>query len=704
LPALILGLLLASLLPPPVSAHAELVRSNPAAQSINPTGVQQVDLWFSEPVQWDRSHVWVKDKQGQQVDMGSYFLDPTDHRHVITPLAPSLKAGTYTVTWRSYSPDDGHILTGSFTFRVGLAQVPGAASTLDAHPSPLAVVLRWTVLLGLATVAGWFLLGVLGMPLGGTPRWLAVTGIVAALIADLALLPVQIYAPAGGLPTSSLQQSVADMSVSWFVRLALEVVLLIVLTRPLLRLRGLAGVLGAFLAAGSLLTLTFTSHAANADRQLLTMATNALHLEAVALWLGGLAQLALLPTLRRSGDGKLLRRFSRGAIILAPLALLTGLANAGLTLPSVGSLWQSEYGWILLIKSGIVLGILGLAWVNRRAVQAGWIRVQQFARSLRLEVLLASLALLAAALLALSAPPISALQQPKQQPLHLVSTISRNRVLHLVISPADSGRNRLLTWVADQQDRILLDVQPPTVQLSMLEYPVDLPTRQPARQADGRFALDGVPLNGQGWWKAEIEFAGSQTSQTYPAEFFWLIPDPTLVGDVRGRPTDPQASHLFHDAIERFKQLSSVRAQQTLTDGLGHQEETVFTYAVPNQLSYSSANGYDSVVLGHDEYDRHPGGSWEHSTRPKAFAFPDSLLQDYQGPEQFMLGRQADVAGERCQIITFQLPRQHLWYAWWVGSQSSLIRREVMIGEYHYMVTDFTDFDRPVQVTTPVLH
>jgi hypothetical protein len=377
------------------------------------------------------------------------------------------------------------------------------------------------------------------------------------------------------------------------------------------------------------------------------------------------------------------------------------VANASLTLPTIANLWQSDYGRILLIKSGIVIGILGLAWVNRRAIQSGWVRVRQFARSLRLEALLASLALLAAALLALSAPPISAQQQVKQQPLHLVTTISQDRAVHLVISPADSGNNRLMTWVTDQHDQILPEVQPATVQLSMLEYPINLSTQQPSRQADGRFVLDDVPLIRKGWWTAKIALTGSQT---LVATFFWLIPDPTLVGDVRGRPTDPQASHLFHDAIERFKQLRSMRAEQTLTDGLGHQEATLFTYAAPNQLSYSSPNGYSSVVLGRDEYDRHPGGGWEHSTRPNAFAFPDALLQDYRDPEQFMLGRQEDIAGESCQIITFQVPRQHLWYAWWVSSQSKLVRREAMIGEYHYMVTDFTDFDRPVQITTPVLH
>jgi copper transport protein len=142
---------------PEVLAHANLVRSEPASNSVLEQSPERVVIWFTEPIEDEFSEIQVLNSQGEPVDNGDSAVDSNDPR-VISATLPSLPNGTYTVAWRNLSTVDGHSVRGAFVFSVGepLSAAPPSVETV-AEPlvqSPLEPVFRWLVLLSALTIVG----------------------------------------------------------------------------------------------------------------------------------------------------------------------------------------------------------------------------------------------------------------------------------------------------------------------------------------------------------------------------------------------------------------------------------------------------------------------------------------------------------------------------------------------------------------------
>lgn len=686
----------------PVSAHADLVRSAPAAGSLQPDGVRQVDLWFSEAVDPDRSKIEVFNEDRVQVDNNDSRVDSADPKHMVVTLKNAVD-GIYTVSWTNVSPEDGHTPRGTFTFRIGQSRLPGASATASGNPSTLAIGLRWVSLLGLAAAAGWFLLGMIGTRLSRTGSGLAIAGAAAALAADLLLLPAQAFFPPSGLTPDGLGDTLATMPLAWIVRLALEAALLAVVVWVARSGSGQSLALpGAVIAAGALISMTFTSHAAaSADLRAPSMLINAAHILSVAFWIGGVAQLALVGALRRDAGPNVLKRFSGIALILAPVAIVTGALNAGVTLPSVSSLWESRYGQMLLIKSVLVLAILGTAVLNRRLVGKGVEHLTRIAGSLRTEAILAVIAVLVASILALSVPPAIA----QQQPLALRVSADDGRFVRLNVNTPDATRTDVEVWLTDSSGQTITGAQNVAVNFSMLERPIDLPSALPTAQPDGHWLLSNVPLTIKGWWAMDVHFQGP-TMKPADAQFDFLLPDPTFSHVERDRPEDGQAKEIYKAAIAKLTELKSMRSDEELSDGIGNSVATDYQYEAPDKMTYSTGSGFDSVIIGDQQYSKTPDSdTWSYRDRLSTYGFPSNLPSYYSGADEFTLGRQEEIDGEMCQVISFHVPeipgRDESWYAWWVGTNSNLIRREAMVAEHHYMLNHYFDQDAPVQITAP---
>ncbi len=104
-------------LTPTASAHAVLVRSEPKADAIVQAPPSQVRLWFSEAINPLTSKAVVVDPTNHEVDRGDSHRNPNNDREMDVSLQ-LLPAGTYIVDWRSQSEEDGHIVGGSFIFRI----------------------------------------------------------------------------------------------------------------------------------------------------------------------------------------------------------------------------------------------------------------------------------------------------------------------------------------------------------------------------------------------------------------------------------------------------------------------------------------------------------------------------------------------------------------------------------------------------------
>ncbi|MFB7662839.1 FixH family protein [Kitasatospora sp. NPDC056138] len=108
----------------PAAAHAALVTTDPAQNSVVPQAPAAVTLTFSEKVSLSSDSVRVLSPAGKQVDAGDpgHLDGRTDTARV--SLNSGLPNGTYTVAWRAVS-EDSHPVGGAFTFSIG---APSATS------------------------------------------------------------------------------------------------------------------------------------------------------------------------------------------------------------------------------------------------------------------------------------------------------------------------------------------------------------------------------------------------------------------------------------------------------------------------------------------------------------------------------------------------------------------------------------------------
>lgn len=162
---------------PLASAHANLVRSNPPADAVLPSGQapNQVQLWFSEQPDPNYSQIQVLNIHSQTVSVGNLRVAPDDNQSLIEALKPNLPDGTYTVVWKTVSAVDGHIVKSAFSFVVGVASPGGNALVLAGQTnsatvpvgddasnlSVWSVFIRWLNYLAEAIVVGCAAFGLL---------------------------------------------------------------------------------------------------------------------------------------------------------------------------------------------------------------------------------------------------------------------------------------------------------------------------------------------------------------------------------------------------------------------------------------------------------------------------------------------------------------------------------------------------------------
>ncbi len=122
-------------------------------------------------------------------------------------------------------------------------------------------------------------------------------------------------------------------------------------------------VMGAVVA---ILSFVQVGHISQIDSLLLDAAL-ALHLSAVALWVGVLTPLSRLTASPQDWPeaAALGRRFGRVAAVTVPLLIVLGGVMGYALVGSIAALVGTSYGIALLIKVGLVAGLLGLAAANK---------------------------------------------------------------------------------------------------------------------------------------------------------------------------------------------------------------------------------------------------------------------------------------------------------------------------------------------------
>lgn len=393
----LLALLVAVAATPIVLAHASLVRSDPADNSILANPPKEIRLWFSEAISPEFSTVDILDISGRRIKPTGIRIDPTEPDLMVVTL-PRLSPGLYSVRWKVLSKTDGHFTQGPIVFGVGQGVDMDAAATISTGAEILPplpeVLLRWLnfglimSLVGAVAVAYIVLnprharpdtrplLRVARSRVLGWARWCALLG----LPVGLGFLAWQVAILLNTLPENALWLGVSWQLLArtrwgmlWLARQGIFLALAGTLAWQLRPGRlnrparaGLPYLLAGLLVPALVLVQALGGHAAGlTGHTALAVVTDALHLLAAGLWVGGLLGLAagLLPLLRQSRtDFAALARagwqpFSRFAAFSVAVVIATGLYNTGRQVASVDALLVTLYGRALLVKVGLVLGV-----------------------------------------------------------------------------------------------------------------------------------------------------------------------------------------------------------------------------------------------------------------------------------------------------------------------------------------------------------
>ena len=308
-----------------------------------------------------------------------------------------LADGSYVVTWRVNS-SDSHPIQGAFTFQIGTAgnatgrDVTGLADELLADQQGTRVVgaawgvARWLAFLGVALLVGSVVFCVAIWARARTDVWtrrIAFTGwglLIAATVAGFVLQGPYV----SGLGLShvvdpGLWGDVAGtrFGAVWLGRLvilAAVLPLLVVLFRQRddevsTRLPVWWIVLASACGLVIVSTPALAGHSNAGEHVRLAMLASAVHVGAMAVWLGGLVVMGMVVVRGDSVDarGSVVQRFSRVAMWCVLALLATGAFQTWRQVRSIDGLRDTDFGHILVIKL-VVFAVMAVFAVFSREI------------------------------------------------------------------------------------------------------------------------------------------------------------------------------------------------------------------------------------------------------------------------------------------------------------------------------------------------
>jgi copper transport protein len=496
-------LLLVALLLPNGSAwaHAVLLATSPAADSAQPQSPAAIELTFNEPVQL--LALKLLDSTGRDVTPGA--LPTVTDGHVSWALPTALSKGRYLVSWRVGSLD-GHVVSGSFGFAIGEATLPSApapSSAIDNWQWP-GFVLHATARILALLAAGAVLFRLLLKPaaelvpvLRRRERRLALFGFFAQLLLIGAHGAMRAGLSIDGLWMSAAWQAALAAPGAWLDGLSLLGLLVLALASPRHRLVSPIEGLAALLALAS---FADSGHALAALPQIQGQALMLLHGLAAALWIGA------FDPLRRAfardagpATASLFARFQQLGFWAVLAVSASGGTMAWLLIPRWDDLWQSRYGLTLSAKLLAVLSMLAIAGLNRfwltpRALAGAPAMKRRLLLVLRLDLVLALIAVLLAVGLSLGPPPVAS---------RVVELNDAKYAITLTLSPGRAGDNSAEIRIA-MPDGMPIDPQKVQIRAESPAASIGPSIYDARRIAPGLYRIADLPLWAAGAWTLRI--------------------------------------------------------------------------------------------------------------------------------------------------------------------------------------------------------
>jgi len=670
----IIAVFAALLIPVAASAHALLIASSPPAGAHLGTAPGVVTLEFDQQLTATLSHASVIDPTGRTWTGG---VDSAQEIRV--PMATNA-SGVYTVDWASVSADDGHHVSGSFTFDVG---VVGTSSEVAANAVPgpqlsdIAIgIVKWVEALALLFLAGQLLVSRLAArspPLEWvTPGFRASS---VALSAGLVAVWAEATVGSGGhSPAEYLAFFNGFSGAALIARLLFETLTLIAVVRAW-------GTLPVWVA-GALVMLAASGHAAGVAPAWYGIGLDAVHLLAAGLWAGGIAALALLrpPGGWHASPGRLLlARFTPVALGAFAVTVVAGGLEAITQLGSIQALFGTAYGRVLLVKMALValmLPLSAMAWRLKRP-------------HVRIEAALAAGVVGAAALLSsFPTPPTAAARQVAETaaatPAAGLPTAGQltmggpagGVLVGLSLSPGTPGLNRATVYL----------------------LPID--GSAAARGLAANIAVNGV-------YKALVpcgDTCRDATIDIKAGDRVWV--DVLNSGEAQftipALPA-PSGEALLAQFDAAMKGLTAYEVKEVLSTGLVTVHSS-FASDAPDRTTWTINNTGTTIWIGTTLYTQQaPGEPWQQQPSAEPNTVP-SFVWDFFTPlrNAHVIGQEVLDGVPTTMVSSFGNSQSTpIWFTFWVDA-AGRVRQVSMNAPGHFMTDTYTSYDKPVHIVAPV--
>ena len=720
------GLVLLAAYPTGAWGHAAFLDSNPAPGTRLPSGPAQVTLDFSEPLNESLSTASLID-----VTTGATVATQrsiSGQRELVLQPQARLQKGAYRVDWHTVSTLDGHALEGSLGF--GVQVTPGFGEG-SVEQSPLArdgwlrIALRGGMYALLFFFAGGVIDAAFLAPRRRPQEWLVPPELAAplerdgldpvavaerpwhrtvsagwlALAAAIAVAVAEAADASGGLGLSGL----SDYLLSNGAGLA-RVGTVASLALGVLFAHRLPRAAAAWLAV-AFGTIAFSGHANSADPRALALTTDWIHLLAAAVWVGGIAQLALtwLPLIKRLGQEarsavmrSVLARFGRVALPAFLVVVASGLTNALIQLGQLQALWQTSYGRVLAVKIALV-GLIALAsYAHALRLRPRILTAnphpetkleRRHWRLLSVEPWLgAGVVLAVAALVAFPLPPRQLNETNEAQAAAPCEPSCPLPTAHADRLPVatHAGSDIAAFWLERQGDRLTGTIRT----LDLNQKPVD-----------AEVSLDGQLSGcGTGCWRfsasahgseleAAVSVAGEQHQVQVPIDWD------------RQRVKDAHA--VLTRAQQAMRGLRTAQMDESVTSGLGNTVRTHYRFRAPDRMEYRTQSGAHLIAIRKTAWESLHGGPYRKS--PLGGPGPEGGIQFAQFFRWTIYGRSVRWLSSDDRVVRLALFDQAtpIWFRLTIDRASGRVVRENMIAPGHFMQRRWFAFNAPVRIAPP---
>ena len=523
------------------SAHATLESSSPADGQSVLTSPSEIRITFSEAVTTISGALSVLNADGKTVDVGN--TEVVGGRTLVAPISETLSDGTYVATYRVLSAD-GHPVSGSILFGVGNGALDRSAqpsSTGDRLWEIIGGISRFIMYLAALVAAGvaFFLAFIHDR---AEDRWRIVPfvriGSILALLSAIGIVMSQAALltgkGAGAVTDSNVLRDVLNQNLGWSLALLMIGLAAVHLSTDIPK-----KVVSQSLAlyGGLAVTVSFAvwGHATELSPTAISLAADAIHATAAALWLGGLVGLVMVLSVRtpetvRATAG-IIGRFSRMAFWS-----VIALTLAGLTLTitgsgaSLNSILTTTWGQLVLAKIGLTLIIVLIAAWNRRTLVPSLtsptentgelaVRWATLLRTIRAEAVLL-VAVVALTAIVVNVPPARTAVVAKADRVDITQRVDTGDV-QLSVDPAIVGPNTVAVRYTDGTGQPINVANSMSIEFSQPSAGLEPITRQVPASEPGVFVIQGNELSIPGTWTITIavrtgDFTEQRTSFEVP--------------------------------------------------------------------------------------------------------------------------------------------------------------------------------------------